>query len=114
MRNASLGENQDTSEKKIISYNAGYSKDSPDLNIMEVNSKYNGFFLEFKSPTCKDILSPHQKLNLERLTLRGYRCYLSDDYDDVIKEIHSYMMTRRIKNENTLNNHKKYYYKIIN
>ena len=115
MINASLGENQDTSEKRIISYKAGYMKGSPDLNIMEVNSKYNGFFIEFKSPTLKGALSPSQKQNLERLTLRGYRCYLSDDYDDVIREINNYMMTRRIKcqyckrkfkSEITLNNHK--------
>ncbi len=39
MINASLGENQETSEKKIISYKAGYMKGVPDLNIMEVNSK---------------------------------------------------------------------------
>jgi hypothetical protein len=123
MINASLGENQDTSEKRIISYKAGYNKGSPDLNIMEMNSKYNGFFIEFKSPTLKGVLSPSQKQNLERLTLRGYFCYLSDDYDDVIKEINNYMMTRRIKcqyckrkfkNENTLQNHKIYFHKIIN
>ena len=123
MINASLGENQDTSEKRIISYKAGYMKGSPDLNIMEVNSKYNGFFIEFKSPTLKGVLSPSQKQNLERLTLRGYRCYLSDDYDDVIREINNYMMTRRIKcqyckrkfkSEITLNNHKIYFHKIKN
>ena len=96
-------------------------KGSPDLNIMEVNSKYNGFFIEFKSPTCKGVLSPSQKLNLERLKLRDYHCYLSDDYDEIIKQINNYMMTRRIKcqfckkkfkNEITLNNHKKYFHKI--
>ena len=38
MINASLGENQDTSEKKITSYKAGYLRGIPDLNIMEVNS----------------------------------------------------------------------------
>ncbi len=53
--------------------------------------------VEFKSPTLKGILSPTQKQNLERLTLRGYKCFLSDDYDDVIREINNYMMTRRIK-----------------
>ena len=81
---------------------------------MEINSKNNGFFIEFKSPTLKGILSPQQKANLERLKLRDYKCYLSDDYDDVIKEINNYIMTRRIKcdsckrkfkNETTLNNH---------
>ena len=123
MMNASLGENQDSSEKRIISYKAGYMQGIPDFNIMEVNAKYNGFFIEFKSPTLKGVLSPSQKQNLERLTLRGYRCYLSDDYDDVIREINNYMMTRRIKcqyckrkfkSEITLNNHKIYFYKIKN
>ncbi len=39
MINASLGENQDTSEKRIMSYKARYNKGSPDLNIIEMNSK---------------------------------------------------------------------------
>ena len=82
-----------------------------------MNFKYNGFFIEFKSPTLKGKLSPQQKDNLARLTLTGYRCYLSDDYDDVIKEINNYLITRRIKcdlcrrkikNETTLKNHKIY------
>ena len=119
--NASLGENQDTSEKRITSYKAGYLKGIPDLNIMEVNSKYNGCFIEFKSPTLRGILSPAQKENLERLTIRGYKCFLSDDYDDVIREINNYMITRRIKcnncrrkfkNEVTLNKHRIYFHRI--
>ncbi len=73
--NASLGENQDTTENRITSYKAGYLRGIPDLNIMEVNAKYNGFFIEFKSPTLKGVLSPQQKANLERFTLRGYRCF---------------------------------------
>jgi hypothetical protein len=63
---------------------------------MEVNSKYSGFFIEFKSPTLRGILSPAQKANLERFKLGGYFCYLSADSDEVIKEINNYMMTRRI------------------
>ena len=119
--NASSGDNQDSLEKRITSYKAGYMKGSPDLNIIEVNSKYNGFFIEFKSPTLRGILSPAQKENLERLKLRGYFSYLSDDYDDVIREIKDYMITRRIKcnnckrklkNEVTLNKHRIYFHKI--
>ena len=117
MINASWGENQDSSEKRIISFKAGYLKGIPDLNIMEMNSKYSGFLIEFKIPTLKGILSPTEKQNLEPLTLSGYRVYLSDDYDDAIREINNYMITRRIKcdlcrrkfkNELTLKNHKKY------
>ena len=85
-----------------------------------MNSKYHSFFIEVKSPTVKGKLSPQQMDNLERLTLRGYRCYLSDDYDDVIREINNYMITRRIKcdlcrrkfkNDLTLKNHKIYIHK---
>ena len=119
-----MGENQDTSEKRIISYKSGYLKGIPDLHIngFFIDGFFiNGFFIEFKSPTLKGVLSPHQKPNLERLALSEYRCYLSDDYDDVIREINKYMLTRRIKcsyfkrkfkNEMTLNNHKKYFHKI--
>ncbi len=49
--------------------------------------------MEFKSPTCKGIVSPHQKQNLERLKLRGNFCYLSDAYYDVIREINNYMIS---------------------
>ncbi len=66
MINASLGENQDTSDNRIMSYKAGYMNGSPALHIMEMNSQYNGFFIEFKSPTLKGIVSPHQKQKLER------------------------------------------------
>ena len=45
--NASLGENQDTSEKRIVSYKAGYKKGSSDLHISEPNHKYAGLFIEF-------------------------------------------------------------------
>ena len=43
MINASLGKNQDSSEKRITSYKAGYLRGIPDLNIMEVNSKIKWF-----------------------------------------------------------------------
>ncbi len=62
MINASLGETQDSSEIIITSYKAGYLKEVPDLNIMEMTSKYNGFFIEFKSPTLKGVFLPQQKL----------------------------------------------------
>ena len=73
--NASLGKNKDQRKKRITSYKAGYLKGIPDLHIMEVNSKYYGFIIEFKSSTLKGILSPAQKRNVERLKLRGYHFF---------------------------------------
>ena len=45
--NASLGENQDTSEKRIVSYKAGYKNGSADLNISKPNQTYARLFIEF-------------------------------------------------------------------
>ena len=119
--NASLGENQDTSEKRIVSYKAGYTKGSPDLNIAEPNHKYIGLYIEFKTPNGKKIVSPSQKQILDRLILRGNKCIISDDYDDVIKQINDYLFTRRIKcefcnrkfkTEATVKNHQFYFHRI--
>ena len=119
--NVSLGENQDTLEKRIVSYKAGYKKGSPDLNISEPNHKYAGLFIEFKSPTGKGIVSPSQKEAIDKLILRGYRCIISDDLHDVIKQINEYFLTRRIKcpycirkfkTEATVKNHQFYFHRI--
>jgi prophage antirepressor-like protein len=119
--NASLGENQDTSEKRIVSYKAGYTKGSPDLHIAEPNHKYIGLYLEFKTPNGKGIVSPSQKQILDRLISRGNKCIISDDYDDVIKQINDYLFTRRIKcefcnrkfkTEITLKNHQFYFHRM--
>ena len=87
--NASLGENQDTSEKRIFSSKAGYLKGIPDLNIIEPNVIYNGLFIKYKSPTLKGISSADQFKNIQRLIMRNYKCIVSDDYDDLIKYINT-------------------------
>jgi hypothetical protein len=46
-----LGENQNTIEKRIKSKRMGYLKGNVDLLINNSNKSYNGFAIEFKSPT---------------------------------------------------------------
>ncbi len=63
--NASLGENQDTSETRIVSYKAGYPKGDPDLHIAEPNPKIIRLYAEFKTPNGTGIVSPSQKQILD-------------------------------------------------
>ena len=51
--NASLGELQDTIEKRIESYQKGYKSGFQDIIIYEHNTSYNGFTIEFKNPNGK-------------------------------------------------------------
>ena len=48
---AGLGENQDTSYKRIISWKKGYLCGQPDLMILNYHKDFNGLCIEFKSPT---------------------------------------------------------------
>ena len=45
-----LGENQNTSIKRIESHRKGYLRGSPDLTINNLHKHYTGFAIEFKSP----------------------------------------------------------------
>ena len=47
---AALGENQDTSIKRIGSFNKGYMKGTPDLIINNLHKYYTGLAIEFKTP----------------------------------------------------------------
>ena len=48
-----LGENQDTSKKRIESYKKGYFHGSADLIINNLHKNYTGFTLELKNPNGK-------------------------------------------------------------
>ena len=63
---ATLGENQDTCNKRIESYMKGYLRGSPDLIINNLNKNYTRFATEFKNPNGKGILSFHQSKMLKQ------------------------------------------------
>ena len=46
-----LGENQDTSEKRINSWKKGYQRGQPDLMVLNNHRDFKGLCIEFKSPT---------------------------------------------------------------
>ena len=118
--NATLGENQINSEMRLRSYNLGYQKGSPDLIIQNLHKVYSGFAIEFKTPRGYGELSEHQNVMLQEYTNNGFKVLVSNDYDEIIKEIIHYFDGVRIKchlcsnlfkSHKTLQNHKKFFHK---
>jgi len=120
--NASLGENQDTDQKRLDSWKLGYTSGFPDIVIFEHNQSYNGLSIEFKSPNGKGVISEKQKEINEKMADRGFKTLISNDYDDIIKEINNYLSKRRFKcnrcrlkfhTTTTLKTHQKIIHRII-
>ena len=117
---ASLGENQINGNIRIKSYNMGYQKGSPDLIIQNLHLNYSGFAIEFKTPTGYGKLSEEQKMMLQEYENNNYKILVSNDYDEIIKEIILYFQgvrikckkcPRKFKSSETLSNHSNYIHK---
>ena len=87
---AGLGENQNTSFKRINSWKKGYTKGQPDLMILNYSKDYNGLCIEFKSPNNNYKISDAQKQMKERYKENGYKFILSNDYDYICMQLHKY------------------------
>ena len=61
-----LGQNQDTSQKRIKSFKTGYMKGQPDLIIQNLHKNYNGLCIEFKTSQSNGFLSEQQKELIDR------------------------------------------------
>jgi prophage antirepressor-like protein len=120
---ATLGENQDTSRKRIDSYNKGYSKGMPDIVIFDSTKKYHAFCIELKNPNGNGVISKSQMTIMDKFKLLGYNTLISNDYDEIIINIFNYweetQFVKRMKcnkcnksfaNNNTLEKHKKKYH----
>ena len=94
---ATLGENQDTCNKRIESYKKGYLRGSPDLIINNLHKNYTGFVIEFKNPNGKGILSYDQSKMLRQYQNNGFRTLVSNDYDYIIEQLIEYCRDVRIK-----------------
>ena len=91
-----LGENQDTSEKRINSWKKGYMRGLPDLMILNYHKDYRGLCIEFKSPTNNYEVSESQIKMKEKYCKNNYAFILSNDYDKISKLIHKYFAGVRI------------------
>ena len=119
---ATLGENQFSSNMRLRSYNLGYQKGSPDLIIQNLHKSYSGFAIEFKSPQGYGNLSEHQNVILKEYLKNGFKVLLSNDYDNILKEIIHYFddvrilcshCFRKFKSVTTLKNHTNHFHKNI-
>ena len=102
-------------------YHMGYHVGISDLLLMEANKQHGGLFIEFKNPNGCGVVSNKQLHFKHRANVRDYKSIISDDYDEIIKEINDYMATRRLqcehcnrtfKTENTLMHHYWFFHKI--
>jgi|LakMenE01Jun11ns_1017448.scaffolds.fasta_scaffold9912182_2 prophage antirepressor-like protein len=117
------GELQDTQLKRTQEYYKGYQSGSYDVIIGNLNKKFNGFCIEFKSPNGKGIISQKQLEMQKKYEMNGYKTLITNDYNKCIIEIIEYMRETRIKclhcnrkfkNSSTLSNHYKFFHKIKN
>ena len=93
---AGLGENQDTEDKRLDLYKKGYMRGQPDLMILDYHKDYKGLCIEFKSPTNNYNISEAQLKMKEKYRNNDYAFILSNDYDNISKNIHKYMAGVRI------------------
>ena len=93
---AGLGENQDTEDKRLDSYEKGYMRGQPDLLVLDYHIDYTVLGIEFKSATGNYYVSEAQKVLKKKYVNNGYAFILSNDYDKISKNIHEYMKGIRV------------------
>ena len=109
---ATLGENQDTSEKRIVSHQKGYLRGSPDLIINNLHKYYTGFAIELKNPKGIGVQSYDQSEMLRQYENYGFKTLVSNDYDHIIEKLIEYFKDDRIKCSRILS--KKIYQFLVN
>ena len=85
-----LGEYQTNTTIRTSCYNKGYSGGQPDILIINSHRYYQGLALELKSPTGKGRLTTKQRDYLNKLELSGYKCIISNDYEEIIVDLIKY------------------------
>ena len=87
-----LREYQFNSTIRCQCYDKGYLGGQPDLLIVNTHRYHQGLALEFKTPTGKGILSGKQSDYLSRLEQAGFKCSVSNDYDEIVVELMNYFV----------------------
>jgi hypothetical protein len=87
---AGLGELQDTQEKRLDAWSKGYLKGLPDLIIFNRHRRWTGFAIELKHPGFEPEARPAQFTALSSLEELGWKILLSNDYDEICKNISEY------------------------
>ena len=91
-----LGENQDTCNKRIESHKKGYIRGSFDLIVLNLHKHYSGFAIEFKTPKGNGVLSPDQSMILRQYQNNGFKTLVSNYFDHIIEQLIEYFRDVRI------------------
>ena len=119
---ATLGENQDTSKKRILSHKKDYLRGIPDVIINDLHKHYTGFAIEFKNSKGIAVLSYDQSKMLWQYENNGFKTLVSNDYDYITEQLIEYFRDVRIKcsycprkfiSSWSIKNHIKSFYKIF-
>ena len=87
----------DTVDKRIKCAQLGYKAGAFDLIINNLHKTYNGFAIEFKSPTGKGTISENQQLMKTTYESNNIKVLISNNYDEIITSIIDYMANTRVK-----------------
>jgi prophage antirepressor-like protein len=100
---AGLGEFQRTPELRIEGWKKGYTAGQPDIIIADPSNGYTGLAIELKTPRGTGVVSCKQVSVLNRMEKRGYKTLVSNNFIDIILEIHKYFQkdpTVEVRKEN--------------
>ena len=119
---ATLGENQGTGKKRLVSHQNGDLCGSPDLIINNLHKHYTGFATEFKNPKGIGVLSYDQSKMLRQYENNGFKTIVSNNYDHIIEQVIEYFRDVGIKcsycprkfiSSWSIKNHIKTFHKIV-
>ena len=85
-----LGELQRTEQDRLDAWGKGYLSGICDLLILNPNGQYHSFAIEFKTPLGIGVVSENQQKFLDKLKAMGFKTLISNDYDEICKEIMDY------------------------
>ena len=71
-------------------------KGQPDIMTVNHHNQYNGFCIEFKSPSNNYQISEAQRAMKRQYHQNNYRFLISNDYDRIIAYLNKHMMGVRI------------------
>ena len=87
---AGLGEYQDSGARRKDAFYKGYTGGQPDIIITNPMNGFSGFALELKTPKGNGVKKDNQKLWLHKMDKLGFKTLFSNDYTEVVLEIHKY------------------------
>jgi len=93
---AGLGELQQTVGQRIEGKMKGYTKGTCDLMILNKHLDFSGMCIELKNPKGTGELSPEQHEWLKNMHLNNHKILLSNDYDEITRELDMYFTRVRI------------------